>query len=233
MINGHSIINFGVVLIALLVAVLLGGLLLLSGIPPATRQGTAAMPAANLPVTQQDQQNSSNVNNGTLNEILQEQGSPNQLPMQAQSHPFLTPWPSGGTQQSRLADVLYKSSGKVIAQGTNLAAIGGHKLKTYRVEEFALPPGTSIEDNGKVLTPSKAWRVTITGEGFTVGDNSWMIWADSKLLGPGQESTDTTEISTVVFDLSNLRDGATLAVSFGKDGPRTALPEKLHFSSSH
>ncbi|MFL5734099.1 MAG: hypothetical protein ACJ78Q_12970, partial [Chloroflexia bacterium] len=75
----------------------------------------------------------------------------------------LTPWPNGGTDASRLHDLVYKSRGKVIAQGTNTAPTGPNKLKTYRVEEIDLPKGSVVAIKGENVKTDKVWRVTISG----------------------------------------------------------------------
>ncbi len=87
--------------------------------------------------------------------------------------------------------------------------------------------------NGKPQAVSTAWRLTVTGEGFTVRDIPPAIYLASTLVGYGQENEDLTQIAVILFDRSLLREGAAIALSYGEDDlSRTELPERLHLISN-
>jgi hypothetical protein len=124
---------------------------------------------------------------------------------------------------------LYKRQGEVIAQGNNATPAGAFQLTTYRVEALALPQPMNVVLNDQSLEVSRAWRLTIQGGPFNVGALGYVIWIDDTPFGFAQESQDLTELSAVLFDPAVLRDGATLAVSYGENKEqRIQLPERLN-----
>ena len=126
---------------------------------------------------------------------------------------------------------LYKQKGDLLAQGTNAAPVGNYRLITYRVEALALAQPISITRNQRAQQVSKAWRITIRGGPFQIGALGYVIWIDDTPLGFARENWDLSEISAVIFDCSVLRDGATIAVSYGQNrDERTPLPERLMLS---
>jgi hypothetical protein len=128
---------------------------------------------------------------------------------------------------------LYRTTGKVIAEGKNGSPVGALKLKTYRIEEVELPQPANVEVNGRNLQVDRAFRVTITGGPFPVRDLPAIIWLDDTPLKYAQESEDLSEVTAVTYDRSLLRDGAQISFSFGEKGDSyTALPEKLKLSAS-
>lgn len=127
---------------------------------------------------------------------------------------------------------LYRMSGTVIAQGQNTKPTGFLKLKTYRVEEILLPQPKTVEINGNQIQVNKAWRITINGDEFRVGALAWYIWINTTPLN-AVESWDLSEINTIIYDVSLLKEGATLSVTYGKNYAipgRVELSEKLHLS---
>lgn len=135
----------------------------------------------------------------------------------------------GAEPEFKMSELL-KMPGKVVGKGTNTAAAGQYKLRSFRVEEVALPHVTNAEVRGQTIAVTKAFRVTVTGGPFPVRAMPAVIWIDDEPLGYGVESEDLDEITAVTYDESLVRDGATLYLSYGeksnKEG-RTAVPEKL------
>lgn len=120
---------------------------------------------------------------------------------------------------------LFELKGRVIARGTNTNPIGPSGLKTYRIEELTLPPGTRIALNGSVIQADTAWRITLIGNAFDPRDLPPIISIDSTALLPAQESKDLVEVAAITFDRALLRDGATIALSYGSQ--RTELLERI------
>ncbi|MCA1629658.1 MAG: hypothetical protein LC785_07440 [Acidobacteria bacterium] len=131
-------------------------------------------------------------------------------------------------QEFTVTDLL-KLPGKVVARGTNTTPRGLMKLRSYRVEEVALPRVTNVEVGGQRVEVTKAFRVTLTGA-FPVRALPAVIWLDDVAIGYGIESEDLDEITVVTYDASAIKDGATIYISYGdkeNKKERTALPEKL------
>jgi hypothetical protein len=136
---------------------------------------------------------------------------------------------AAATQEFTVSELL-KLPGKVVGKGINVTPKGLLRLRSYRVEEVALPRVTDVELRGQRIAVTKAFRITITGGPFSVRALPPVIWLDDVAVGYGVESEDLDEITVVTYDESLLRDGAALYLSYGdkenkKD--RTALPEKL------
>ena len=128
---------------------------------------------------------------------------------------------------------LFTMEGEVLAQGDNTVPTPNNGLKTYRVEELTLDPQI-VSVDGETIQAAKAWRVTITGGPFPVRAIPPLIWIDGEILGVGLESVDLSEISVVIFDVSSLRDGATIGLSYGENGEhREDLPEKLDLAGEN
>lgn len=125
---------------------------------------------------------------------------------------------------------LLKLPGRVVGRGANETPRGQLKLRSYRVEEVALPRVAEVEVRGERRQVTKAFRLTITGTQFPVRALPAVVWVDDVAIGYGVESEDLTEITVVTYDESALKEGAALYVSYGdkenKEG-RTELPEKL------
>lgn len=120
---------------------------------------------------------------------------------------------------------LFQLKGKEIAKGTSTNPVGPYGVKTYRIEELTLAPGTSVDVNGTIVQASTAWRITIVGTAFQARDLPPVLSIDSTDLLPAQESANLQEISAITFTGALIRDGATIALSYG--GERTQLPERV------
>lgn len=138
-------------------------------------------------------------------------------------------------------ELLYGKEGTIIAQGTNTVPTGPRKMKTYQVEEVLLPglvshtvlvpshTGDSLQL--RTITIEKVWRLTITAEGlFYEGELPLGVWFDDTLVGMALDSP--SGISSVLYDRSQLREGATIGVGLVSRGPTILLPEKLQLNTS-
>jgi hypothetical protein len=103
-------------------------------------------------------------------------------------------------------------------------------VKTYRIEELTLAPGTKVDVNGTIVEASAAWRITIIGTSFQARDLPPIVSIDSTDLLPGLESANLQEISAITFDKSLIRNGATIALSYGNE--RTELPERVKLGTT-
>jgi hypothetical protein len=121
---------------------------------------------------------------------------------------------------------LFRLPGKVIAEGTNQAPEGNHRLKTYRVEEINFSRPTEVEVGGRRQTVQRVFRVTVLAERFHVRALPPIIWIDDTRLFPARENAELTEVSAIITDAGLLREGAAIAFSFGQ-GPRETLRERL------
>ena len=121
---------------------------------------------------------------------------------------------------------LFRLPGKVIAEGTNQAPEGNHRLKTYRVEEINFSQPTEVEVGGRRQTVQRVFRIVVIGERFPVRALPPVIWLDDTRLTPARENAALTEISALSTDAGLLREGAAIAFSYGQ-GPRETLRERL------
>jgi hypothetical protein len=138
---------------------------------------------------------------------------------------------SSDATDALIADLM-KSRGKVIGEGRNTQPVGQFKLTKYRVEELTLPQKVEVESGGRSIQVDKAWRVTILGS-FQVRALPPVIWIDDFSLGHGAENEQLSEISVIIFDRSLLRQGATIALSYGESkDARIELAEKLSLFGS-
>ena len=128
-----------------------------------------------------------------------------------------------GTQM-KYAD-LFNVKGKVVAKGSNTNADGPYGLKTYRIEELTLPPGTTVDVNGTAVRANTAWKITLVGNAFPVRGLPPIISIDGTNLPPGQESANLQEIATITFDRALIHDNAVLALSYGAE--RNEVPERV------
>ena len=124
--------------------------------------------------------------------------------------------------------VLLRDAGTLLAEGKNTLPIGALRLKTYRIEEVAVNHSIKIEIDGRPATTDKAWRLTVTGGPFRVRDAAPILWIDGKPLGFGLETPDLRGISFVIYDRALMRNGASIALSYGEnDTNRIELPERI------
>ena len=128
-----------------------------------------------------------------------------------------------GTQMT-YAD-LFDVKGKVIARGGNTTAVGPYGLKTYRIEELTLAPGTTVDVNGTAVRANSAWRVVLVGNAFPVRALPPIISINGADLPPGRESADLHEIAAITFDRALIRDNALLTLSYGAE--RNEVPERV------
>ena len=125
---------------------------------------------------------------------------------------------------------LYFTPGRVLAKGSNTRPEGFLKLKTYRIEEVRLATPVAADVDGKRVTVNRAFRVILTGEQFPVRDLPPFVWAGEQRIGPAQESRSLKEVTAVTYDPSLLKEGAPLSISFGADGLRQSLSERIQFT---
>ena len=125
---------------------------------------------------------------------------------------------------------LYFTAGSVLARGQNTTADGFYGLKSYRIEEVRLARPMTAQIGGRQQTTNRAFRVIILGDGFPVRNEQAMVWAGDNLIGKAQESRDQTEVVAVTFDSGLIPEGATLAFSFGANGERQALRERIRYT---
>jgi hypothetical protein len=120
---------------------------------------------------------------------------------------------------------LFQLKGKVIAKGGNTNPQGPYGVKTYRIEQLTLAPGTMVKVNGTNVAVTTAWRVTILGTSFQARSTPPVISVDATALLPAQESSDLQEISAITLTPGVIRDGATISLAYGDE--RTQLPERV------
>jgi len=122
---------------------------------------------------------------------------------------------------------LFRLPGTVIAEGSNRVAEGAFRLKSYRVEEISFAQPTEVEVGGRWQTVERVFRITVTGERFRVRALPPVIWIDDSRLTQARENAELTEISAIIADSALLRDGATVALSYGQVGARETLRDRL------
>jgi hypothetical protein len=142
---------------------------------------------------------------------------------------------AGAAKQELTMTDLLKLPGRVLAEGTNRKAVGKFKVASYRVEEVALPQATEVQIRGAKVTTTKAFRVTLIGGPFPVRAMPPVIWIDDEAVGYGVENEDLTDITVITYDLTLLREAATLYLSYGdrkNKEERVEVPEKLKLSGA-
>ena len=120
---------------------------------------------------------------------------------------------------------LFDVKGKVVAKGSNSNAVGPYGLKTYRIEELTLAPGTRVDVNGATVQANTAWRIVIVGNAFPVRALPPIVSIDGTDLPPGQESANQQEIAAITFNRALIHENAVLALSYGVE--RQELPERV------
>jgi hypothetical protein len=142
----------------------------------------------------------------------------------------LSPPDDETAQLIELHNALYGSQGDLKAEAQHLP-VGPMHINSYRVEEVTLPQPTSVKVKGEESVANSAWRVTVGGGPFPVGALPIVLWINNNKVGYAQPNLDLSKVTAVTFDRDLLRDGATFAVSYGENGAKTKLPEKLSFST--
>ncbi len=126
--------------------------------------------------------------------------------------------------QALTLEDLINMPGKVIGKGSNTSPVGQFGVKSYKVEELTLSEPVIVD--GQTINAAKAWRVTINGGPFPVRAQAAVISIGGVELRAAIEKGDLSEVATITFDDSMLRNGATITLSYGEDS--TELPEKFN-----
>lgn len=138
-------------------------------------------------------------------------------------------------QDDLLLARLHKSSqGKVIAAGKNTAGpteAGPFSVTDYTVDELGLEKAVRVKINGKQVTTSKAYRITLKGGPFQVRAMPATLHIDGKLVGLGVESPNLDSITFVTFDRSLLDEGATIKFGYGGGPASVELSDKLRLTN--
>ena len=141
-----------------------------------------------------------------------------------------------------------------IYNGTNPGVVIAHSTNTnttpvatpaflvsYEVREYTLPvpvtkewrfpdvAGNDLELG--LVTFQKMWILTVRGGPFYVGNNSYYIWLDDRLLDAAGNGLDA--VSVFVYDPQQFIEGAEIRVTWGLYPPtenNSPLPERLHFN---
>lgn len=129
-------------------------------------------------------------------------------------------------QQPALVAQLMNAAGTLRGQGQNATPAGPHKLLTYRVHQLALPQPVTVTINGKSITTSTAFRLTVTGGPFAARAIPAVIEIDGVAAGAALESADQSALRFVTFDPALLHQGARVTVAYGD--VRSDLPETLN-----
>lgn len=127
---------------------------------------------------------------------------------------------------------LLRLPGRLLSESELRPPAGQLRLRVYRIEELDLPGSVDATIDGARVQLNQAYRITVFGGPFQVRNAPLMVWIDGKFAGMAQESSDLKSASAVTFDRSLLRNGATVALSYG---PRSSesyseSPEKIQFT---
>ena len=106
--------------------------------------------------------------------------------------------------------------GKIIATGKNENFSGKIKITDYQIEELQLPQKAKAQVGGQEIETDTAWRITLRGGPFPLRAMPATLFIDGAFVGHGVESPDLKAVTFIVFDKSSLREGATLAFSYGR-----------------
>ncbi|HKV39089.1 MAG TPA: hypothetical protein VJX67_07745, partial [Blastocatellia bacterium] len=87
------------------------------------------------------------------------------------------------SDEGTLRSELMKLPGTLIAEGKNNQPIGELRLRRYRVEELVPETAVEAEISGRRVQLHKAWRLTILGGPFRVGNAPLIAWIDGKPIG--------------------------------------------------
>lgn len=126
-----------------------------------------------------------------------------------------------------LTEDMYRAKGKLLTEGYNQVPTGPLKVKTYKLEEVALPYPREIGRGKRRQKVETALRLTITGEAFLPG--TYKIWVDGLEL-PGVDY-HPHHLAVLICDRSVLDRGSPLAITYESQGDaeetRTTLAERL------
>lgn len=150
-------------------------------------------------------------------------GPPPPSKVNAQESPQTPPKPV-----SIQMDDLFRSRGKLLSEGYNLSPVGAFGLKSYRLEEVALPQPLELGRGRLRRKHDSVLRLTITGDSFPPG--VYKIWVGDN--GFSDVDYHPQKLSVLIFDRAALEQMATLAVTNeSQPEPRREkifLPERLN-----
>lgn len=107
--------------------------------------------------------------------------------------------------------------GRELGRGVNREAATALRLHSYVVEELSLPRPVRVPIEGASAVVERAWRITITGEGFDVRAMPPVLLIDDEPAALGMESVDQKALEFIVFNPSRVRHGASLAITYEGD----------------
>lgn len=137
------------------------------------------------------------------------------------------------TEGGPILSELLKMPGKLLSKGVNRRSTGLLRLVSYRLEEIELSHPVEVSIRGQKSQADRAWRLTVTGGPFQVRALPPVIWVDGVAVGIAQENERLSELTVITFDLTALREGGTIAVSYGMDSEdRSELVDKLSVGSA-
>ncbi|MBI1747818.1 MAG: hypothetical protein HYR55_14690 [Acidobacteria bacterium] len=130
------------------------------------------------------------------------------------------------------ADLL-KAEGRLLGKGSNTEPRGPLGVKSYRLEEIALAKAINAEVKGTIRPVKKLFRLTINTETFPVRAIPPVVWVGQTKIDKVLENENLDQFIAFIFDDSVLKDGETLAVSFGEGGDSySVLKEKLKLNGN-
>jgi hypothetical protein len=126
--------------------------------------------------------------------------------------------PAAAAPRARLdLAAIQELPGRVIGQGTNREPAGELRLRSFVLEEVALPRPVQAMVDGRRAEVETAWRLTVTGERFPVRAMPAVLLIDDQPVATGIENSDLTRLSFLIFNKRWLRPGASLALTYEGD----------------
>ena len=117
-------------------------------------------------------------------------------------------------QVRRKAELHTRGKGKVIAEGKNKNASQQVPVERYTVEELKLDEPVEAEIGGRKTEVYQAYRITVFGGPFTIRALPLVLTIDDKTTLVGILSGKPDKATFILYDVSLLHDGATLAVGY-------------------
>jgi hypothetical protein len=136
-----------------------------------------------------------------------------------------SPTSSQDTQIRRKAELHTRAEGKIIAEGRNTNASEQVPVNRYTVEELTLDEPLEAEIDGKKTEVYQAYRITVFGGPFHLRAMALLLKIDDKTTLVGVEGPKLDKVTFILYDRSQLREGATLAIGYGAVG--IELTDKL------
>lgn len=123
---------------------------------------------------------------------------------------------------------LLRLTGKLVSEAKSARPTGQLKLSGYRVEEIQLPRSITVQIQGQQTVVDKAWRVTVNGGPFPVRALPAVVWIDDQIVGNGIENETLSQITSITFDGSLIREGGIVSISYGENKEtRESVPQRL------